>query len=138
MLTLLGFHSIILRKGDEDLKEEYGDGSADIISYCPQVNKLVIIDCTIGTNISKKVDTMINLVNNIKKSLIFVPLIITNKLIAPETIKTANLNGIIVLENTGIENIINLLNEHDCNNARKTFLNSLDMLSNIDYHTDSY
>ena len=95
------------------------DSTADLIAYDYKTKSLILIDCTTGPKISDKINTMLNLMDDVKDKIDFIPIIITNKTISFDDIESAKHNyNIRIIPKEKITHIIELISKDEITTAR--------------------
>jgi len=109
LLEMIDIRSLKLGRDERVRENKTEKGSADIIAYDSESNKVLVIDCTIGVPSESKIDKIRNTSNYIARRITFpVKTIIVSAAKSPAQKNQAQKYYVKILDNTDLEELINL------------------------------
>lgn len=130
LLSLFGFHSIMLRGSDEEIPGEHQQlGSADILSFYPEKDYCLIVDCTTG---SKRLDDKINSIKNTvsifrkKSSINALPVVITSQGASAHFKSLVRQDGVVLIDKADIDVIMTSIMSSNLEEANIKFFSILE------------
>ena len=109
LLEMMDIRSLKLGRDETVRENKIGKGSADIIAYDSESNRVLVIDCTIAVPSESKIDKIKNTADLVSHKISFpIEAIIVTAAKSPAVKNKAIKYGVKILDNTDLEKLIGL------------------------------